>query len=55
MSQPVKEYVADRVGQVWTQADAEFVADKIRQIERLAESVVLRVEDELRKSGIEKR
>lgn len=40
MSQPVHEYVAQRVGQIWTAEDAAFVADKIRQIEQVAEQVV---------------
>lgn len=40
MSQPVHEYITERVGQVWTVEDAAFVADKIRQIEQVAEQVV---------------
>lgn len=48
MSQPVREYVAERVGKVWTEEDAAFVVDKIRKIEQLAETVVLRVEQAAR-------
>lgn len=55
MSQPVQEYVQSRVGEVWTEADAEFVKDKIRQIERLAESVVAMAEQELESAGVQRR
>lgn len=55
MSQPVNEYIVARIGQTWTVEDAAYVADKINQIERLAESVVRRVEQELEQSGIAKR
>lgn len=40
MSQPVQEYISARIGQTWTVEDAAFVADKIRQIEEVAEGVV---------------
>lgn len=51
MSQPVQEYIAERIGQTWTADDAAYVADKIRKIEQLAESVVLRVENALGNAG----
>lgn len=49
MSQPVNDYITARIGQTWTVEDAAFVADKIRQIEEVAEGVV-RLNQNSRKS-----
>ena len=50
MSQPVADYIMARIGHTWTVEDAAFVADKIRQIEEVAEGVV-RLNQNSRKSN----
>lgn len=50
MSQPVNEYITARIGQTWTVEDAAYVADKIRQIEEVAEGVV-KLNQDSRKSN----
>jgi hypothetical protein len=48
VSTPVIEYCAKREGSVWTPDDTAYVADKIRQIDALAQAcAILRDMDDI--------